>query len=219
MSSISRVSIAIVDDHPILRHGLVGILRAEPQFRVAAEGSTAADALRIAGEYRPDIMLLDLNMPGGGGEALKQICLEFPSTRCVVLTVCDCTDAAISALNAGAQGYILKGVSGNELKAALWTVYNNESFVSPEFATKLLQAAQQKAAQDINIDTKLSNRESQILREVETGLTNRKVAEKLHISEKTVKYYMSSIMQKYGVNNRVSAIMAYQKIRRSQPNA
>jgi DNA-binding NarL/FixJ family response regulator len=219
MVSISRVSIAIVDDHPILRHGLVAILRTEPQFRVVAEGGTSAEAVEIASEFRPDIILLDLNMPGCGSEALRQICVEFPSTRCIVLTVCDSADAAISALNAGAQGYILKGVSGTELKAAIWTVYNNESFVSPEFATKLLQAAQQKTMQPPALDTKLSSRESQILREVEAGLTNRGVAEKLHISEKTVKHYMSSIMQKYGVHNRVSAIMAYQKIRRSQPNA
>ena len=219
MSDISRISIAVIDDHPILRHGLAAVLRNEPRFRLVGEGGNAAEALQIAQLHRPDIMILDLNIPGSGMEALKQIAVEFPEVRCIILTVCDSADTAIAALNAGAQGYVLKGVSGAALKAAIWTVFNNESFVSPEFATKLLNAAQHKKPDTTIDDTRLSFREGQILREVEAGLSNRMVAEKLRLSEKTVKYYMSSIMQKYGVNNRVSAVIAYQKIRRSQPNA
>ena len=219
MSDISRISIAVIDDHPILRHGLAAVLRNEPRFRLVGEGGNATEALQIAQLHRPDIMILDLNIPGSGMEALKQIAVEFPEVRCIILTVCDSADTAIAALNAGAQGYVLKGVSGAALKAAIWTVFNNESFVSPEFATKLLNAAQHKKPDTTIDDTRLSFREGQILREVEAGLSNRMVAEKLRLSEKTVKYYMSSIMQKYGVSNRVSAVIAYQKIRRSQPNA
>jgi two-component system nitrate/nitrite response regulator NarL len=219
MSNIPRVSIAIVDDHPILRQGLAAVLRNEPRFRLVAEGGSATEALQISQLHRPDVMIIDLNIPGSGMEALKQIAVEFPGVRCIVLTVCDSADTAIAALNAGAQGYILKGVSAADLKSAIFTVFNNESFVSPEFATKLLSAAQNKTRDAPISDTRLSFRESQILREVEAGLSNRMVAEKLRISEKTVKYYMSSIMQKYGVNNRVSAVVAYQKVRRSQPNA
>jgi two-component system, NarL family, nitrate/nitrite response regulator NarL len=219
MSDVSRISIAVVDDHPILRHGLAAVLRNEPRFRFVAEGGSAIDALQIAQLHRPDIIILDLNIPGGGIEALKQIVVEFPSVRCIILTVCDSADIAISALNAGAQGYILKGVSGADLKSAIWTVFNNESFVSPEFATKLLLAAQNKKQETSIADSRLSFRESQILREVAAGLSNRMVAEKLSISEKTVKHYMSSIMQKYGVSNRVSAVMAYQKVCQSRPNA
>jgi two-component system, NarL family, nitrate/nitrite response regulator NarL len=219
MNDFSRLSIAIVDDHPILRHGLAAVLRNEPRFRFVAEGGTATEALQIAELHRPDIMILDLNIPGSGIEALKQMVVEFPSVRCIILTVCDSAETAIEALNAGAQGYILKGVSAADLKSAIWTVFNNESFVSPEFATKLLLAAQSKNQHTSVTDSRLSFRESQILREVEAGLSNRMVAEKLRISEKTVKHYMSSIMQKYGVNNRVSAVMAYQKVRQSQPNA
>jgi DNA-binding NarL/FixJ family response regulator len=213
LSNSSRVSIAIVDDHPILRQGLAAVLKTDPRLRIVAEGDSAASAIAIAQEHRPDIMLLDLGIPGGGGEALKQICVEFPSTRCIILTACESADAAVAALSAGAQGYILKGVSGSDLKSAIWTVSNNESFVSPEFATKLLASVQKTKASQA-VDPRLSHRESQILREVETGLTNRMVAEKLSISEKTVKYYMSSIMQKYGVRNRVSAIVAHQSVRK-----
>jgi two-component system nitrate/nitrite response regulator NarL len=219
MNDFTRISIAVVDDHPILRHGLAAVLRNEPRFRFVAEGATATEALQIAQLHQPDIMILDLNIPGSGIEALKQIVIEFPSVRCIILTVCDSADTAIEALNAGAQGYILKGVGAADLKSAIWTVFNNESFVSPEFATKLLLAAQNKNPHTSVTDSRLSFRESQILREVEAGLSNRMIAEKLRISEKTVKHYMSSIMQKYGVNNRVSAVMAYQKVRQSQPNA
>jgi len=210
----SHVSIAIVDDHPILRQGIVAVLKTDPRFRIVAEGVSAADALDIAKTHHPDILLLDLGIPGGGNEALKQICIEFPSTRCIILTACDSADAAVAALSSGAQGYVLKGVSGNDLKSAIWTVTNNESFVSPEFATKLLASVQKRHAVQA-FDSGLSHREIQILREVENGLTNRMVAQKLSISEKTVKHYMSSIMQKYGVSNRVAAIVAHQSARRS----
>lgn len=219
MSESCRISIAVVDDHPILRHGLAAVLRNEPRFRFVAEGGSATEALQIAELHRPDIIILDLNIPGGGIEALKQIVLEFPSVRCIILTVCDSGDTAIGALNAGAQGYILKGVSGADLKSAILTVFNNESFVSPEFATKMLLAAQSRSQDTSIADSRLSFRESQILREVAAGLSNRMVAEKLSISEKTVKHYMSSIMQKYGVSNRVSAVIAYQKVCQSRPNA
>ena len=218
MSDIDRISVAVVDDHPILRQGLAAVLRNEPRFRFVAEGGSATEALQIAEVHRPDIIILDLNIPGGGIDALKQIAVEFPSVRCIILTVCDNADTAIGALNAGAQGYILKGVSGGELKSAICTVFNNESFVSPEFATKLLLAAQNRQETSV-ADRRLSFRETQILREVAAGLSNRMVAEKLSISEKTVKHYMSSIMQKYGVSNRVSAVMAYQKVCQSRPNA
>ena len=218
MSDIDRISVAVVDDHPILRQGLAAVLRNEPRFRFVAEGGSATEALQIADVHRPDIIILDLNIPGGGIDALTQIAVEFPTVRCIVLTVCDNADTAISALNAGAQGYILKGVSGGELKSAIWTVFNNESFVSPEFATKLLLAAQNRQDTSV-VDRRLSFRETQILREVAAGLSNRMVAEKLSLSEKTVKYYMSSIMQKYGVSNRVAAVMAYQKVCQSRPSA
>ena len=220
MSDCYRISVAVVDDHPILRQGLAAVLRNDSRFRFVAEGGNADEAVQIAKLHRPDVLLLDLNIPGGGSEALRQIVLELPSVRCIILTVCDGADTAIGALNAGAKGYILKGVSGGELKSAILTVFNNESFVSPEFATKLLLAAQNKGLEmSIGGDSRLSFREMQILREVMAGLSNRMVAEKLSISEKTVKHHMSIIMQKYGVSNRVAAVMAFQKVCLSQPSA
>jgi DNA-binding NarL/FixJ family response regulator len=210
-TNVDRVSIALVDDHPIYRHGLAAVFRAEDRFNVVAEGGSSTEALQIASVHRPRIMLLDLGIPGGGIETIQQLCVEFPETYCVILTACDNPQTGIAALNAGAHGYILKGVSATELKAALWAVYKDEtSFVSPEFATRLLSAAQNKEPTTVN--SGLSHREMQVLREVVSGATNRMVAEKLSLSEKTVKHYMSSIMQKYGVTNRTSAVIAYQKM-------
>ncbi|WP_082583334.1 response regulator [Mesorhizobium sp. Root695] len=212
MGELERVSIAVVDDHPIVRSGLNAVISGEAGFNLVAEGSTAREALEIAERWRPQIMLLDLAIPGGGMEALKRIVVQVPSVRCMILTVCDLATTAIAALNAGAKGYVLKGVSAGDLKKAMWTVANEESFVSPEFATKLLQAAQLNVQHASSID-QLTHREAQIMKAVEEGLTNREIGEKLEISEKTVKYYMSAILQKYGVTNRVSAVIAAQKLR------
>lgn len=213
-TQLEQASIGIVDDHPIYRQGLAAVFRAEARFKVVAEGASSIEALQIARSQRPKILILDLGIPGDGLETLKQLCIEFPETYCVILTACDDPQAGIAALNAGAHGYILKGVSSSELKAAIWTVYKNESsFISPEFAAKLLSAAQQN--QPAQIDIGLSHRELQILAEVENGATNKMVAQKLHLSEKTIKHYMSTIMQKCGVTNRVSAVMAYQRMRQS----
>lgn len=211
---IEQASIAIIDDHPIFRQGLAAVFRADPRFKVVAEGASSTEALDVAKVHRPKLMILDLGIPGDGIETLKQLCIEFPDTYCVILTACDDPQTGIAALNAGAHGYILKGVSASELRAAIWTVYKNESsFVSPEFAARLLVAVQRK--EPAFIDTDLSHRELQILAEVENGATNRMVAEKLRLSEKTVKHYMSNIMQKCGVTNRVSAVVAYQKMRQT----
>jgi two-component system nitrate/nitrite response regulator NarL len=214
-NSLARVSIAVVDDHPVVRHGLATILGNEPLFKVVAEGISAADALEIAKTLHPDVAIIDLGIPGGGIEAIKEIVIQAPSVRCIVLTVCDSADVAIDALNAGAKGYILKGVSANDLKAAIRAVFNGETFVSPEFATKLLRAAQRKRQPLSEDESKLTDRETLILREVENGLTNEQIASKLSLKVKSIKYYMTSIMRKYGVSNRVAAVVAHQKLRQT----
>lgn len=210
MGKLARTSIAVIDDHPIVRQGLAAVLGSEIQFRLVAEGRSVCDAVEIARKNRPDVMILDLDIPGGGMEALKQISASFPDIRCIILTVCDRAETAIAALAAGAKGYILKGVSASDLKKAIWTVVSDESFVSPEFAAKLLTATHVRKEP---VGEQLSYRESQIIYEVERGLTNKQIATKLNISEKTVKYYMSSLMQKLEVSNRVSAVIASQKLR------
>lgn len=210
MSKTARTTIAIVDDHPIVRQGLAAVLGSETQFKVVAEGKNVSEAVQIAAKNRPDLMILDLDIPGSGMDALRQISASFPSIRCIILTVCDRPETAIDALSAGAKGYILKGVGASDLKKAIHTVINDESFVSPEFAARLLTSAQVRKEP---VGEQLSFREAQVIREVESGLTNKQIATKLKLSEKTVKYYMSSLMQKLEVSNRVSAVIASQKLR------
>jgi two-component system nitrate/nitrite response regulator NarL len=210
MQKNTKVTIAVVDDHPIVRQGLVAVLGQEAEFTIVAEGKNAGEAINIAELHRPDLMILDLDIPGSGLEALRQISAKHPETRCIILTVCDRPEIAIEALNSGAKGYILKGVGSSELKKAVHTVVNDESFVSPEFAARLLTSSHSKKEP---VSEKLSYREKQVIREVERGLTNKQIAINLKLSEKTVKYYMSTLMQKLEVTNRVSAVMATQKRR------
>jgi two-component system, NarL family, nitrate/nitrite response regulator NarL len=212
------LTVAVVDDHPIFRQGLVSVFANNMKFKAVYEGSCANDAVALAIKHGPDLLILDMEMPGGGMNALKEITQVAPEVRCVMLTVCDSADTAIQALNEGARGYILKGVGAAELVSAIETIMAEGTFVSPTFAARLLQAAQtphrEKALS--NSLSILTSREIQVLKALETGLTNREIAESLAISEKTVKQYMTNIMQKFGVTNRVAAVFEFQKIRGSE---
>ncbi len=198
------VSIVVVDDHPLVRWGLQSVFHSEADIRVVGEAASAEAATTIAEELKPDIILLDLDIPGGGENALREIQRVSPNTRCVILTVCESTETAIKMINLGAKGYILKGASARDIRQAVRTVIGNASFIAPEFAVRLLQAAQRGALTRANA---LGVREKQVLAELENGLTNKQIARKLQLSERTVKHYMSLIMERYGVSNRVAALM------------
>ncbi|MEI4488200.1 response regulator transcription factor [Frigidibacter sp. MR17.14] len=213
-----KFSVAIIDDHPIFRRGRAAVLRDEPDVGAIYEEDSADRAVELAAERTPDIMILDLVMPGGGGlSALSRIAGAHPEVRCVLLTVNDCPDTAIEALNGGARGYILKGVPAGELISALRSIMRGDTFVSPAFATRLLSAAQESRARRDPAAGSLTFREEQVLRELKSGRSNREIAEILSISEKTVKVHMSSIMQKLGAKNRVEALVVYQRTRGAPP--
>jgi len=207
-TSITGVRIGIVDDHAVIRSGVTSMCQADNLLKVVFEGGTATDAYRLVLEHSPDVLLLDVHIPGGGLEALKEISRDFPKVRCIMFTGSEDASIAMAAIAAGAKGYILKGVSAANLISAIHVVMENRSYVSPEFAWRLVEAAQEAKNSKMPSDG-LHHRESQIIKEVEKGSTNREVAERLKISEKTVKHYMTSIMQKFGVSNRVGAVVAY----------
>jgi two-component system, NarL family, nitrate/nitrite response regulator NarL len=214
----NMITVGVIDDHEVVRQGLCAILGQQKTMKVVGEGATAAEAISLAIRYRPDVMLLDVTMPGGGMEALKAIVVKAPTVRCVILTACDDAAVAMAAINTGARGFILKGVSSGNLLAAIEVVMADQSYVSPEFAARLMDAALQvKLGSDASLG--LSHREEQVLREVEKGLTNREVADRLNLSEKTVKHYMTSVMQKFGVSNRVGAIRHLQGMERDARGA
>ncbi len=206
-----RFSIGIIDDHPIFRRGLAAVLRDEPDIGDVFEGDNTERAIQIAESHEPDLMILDLMMPGGGGiAALSAIAQARPSMPCIMLTMNDSPDMAIASLNEGARGYILKGIPAGEFIAALRSVLRGDTFVSPAFAKRLLTAAQESNARRDPIAA-LTHREEQVLHELKSGHSNREIAISLSIREKTVKFYMSSIMQKLGAKNRVEALVVYQR--------
>ncbi|WP_102225920.1 response regulator [Acidimangrovimonas sediminis] len=217
----ATATLAVIDDHPLMRVGIIDTLLGDGGFRLVGEGSTAASAIRIATEQHPDVMLLDLGMPGDGFAALKGVRRASPATHCIMLTVSDEPRHALDCLRAGAHGYVLKGIGALELRAAVRRVLSGESFVSPEFATRVVAAAQGMRAQSAGKPgtppeqsaEQLSPRERQVIAGLEQGLTNKQIAAELQLSERTVKHYMSSLMQRFGATNRVGVLIAWRRQR------
>lgn len=212
-----KIRIAVVDDHPMLREGVMFTLRSHPDFEIVAEGASAEDAIRVAEEELPDVMLLDVSLPGGGIEAARAIAISCPVVKVAMLTVARDEETVSSALAAGARGYILKGISGPELAQAVRNIHAGEDYVSPSLAARLLVEMGSKSAAratgGIDIFATLNPREESILALVADGLSNRQVGEKLGLSEKTIKHYMTNILQKLRVRNRVEAALLAQKYR------
>ncbi|MCW8277194.1 response regulator transcription factor [Pseudomonas sp. PCH199] len=198
------IRIGIVDDHPMLREGVANTLRRRADLQVVEQGANAEDARDIAQRMCPDVMLMDVNMPGDVFAAVRFISTQLSDVKVLMLTVSESEDDAFSALEAGARGYVLKGVSGPELVQAIRSVSKGETYITPEVANKLQGNIKEHETEFHQLD--LSPREEQVIREVSKGLTNREVASKLLITEQTVKHHMSGVMQKLHARNRVEAV-------------
>lgn len=202
----SAVRILVVDDHPLFREGVVHSLADEPDFEVIADASSGEEAIELVGRLRPDLVLLDVTMPGIGGiAAAARIAVASPTVGIVMLTVSEDEDCLVAALKAGARGYVLKGVSANELRSIVRRVADGEFFVTPSLAAQLLVEFSRPRAPDPLHE--LSARESEILGLLGRGHTNREIGEQLHLAEKTVKHYMTSILQKLQVRSRTEAAL------------
>jgi two-component system nitrate/nitrite response regulator NarL len=202
--------IVVVDDHPLFREGVVRTLRGIADFDVVGEGTSADDAIRLAQEQLPDLILLDVSMPGGGIHAAERISADCPVVKIVMLTVSEHDDDVTAALRAGARGYILKGVGGTELIGIVRDVLSGEAYVSPDLAARLLADMGARPRGDTAERTLLADltaREEQILKRVARGLSNKEIGLELNIQEKTVKHYMTNILQKLQVRNRVEAAL------------
>jgi len=207
------IHIAVIDDHPLFREGVVNTLRAEADFEVIGEGTSAQEALRICAEYLPDLVLLDINIPGGGLEILPRIAADCPVCKVVMLTASEQEDDVLAALKAGARGYILKGVSARELIRILRAVHDGEAYVTPSLAASLLaEMTTPRPGQNApdRLD-QLTEREHEVLQLVAAGLSNKEIGLQLHLSEKTVKHHMTNILQKLQVRNRVEAALLAQR--------
>ena len=202
------IRVVLADDHPIFRDGLVRSLEESGLFAVVGTGSTADEAVALVAEKRPDLVLLDISMPGSGIEAARRIAASPNPPRIAMVTVSEQDQDVTAALRAGAIGYVLKGISAAELAEVLTGIAAGEAHVSPPLAARLLNEIERplpnRAKRPID---ELSKRESDILRRVARGFSNREVADALGLQEKTVKHYMTSILEKLQVRNRVEAAL------------
>jgi len=209
-----KIHVVIADDHPLFREGLAGIIGGTEDFEVVGQAGTMEEAVQLARDLLPDIILLDIDMPGGGLDAARIVAEECPVTRIVILTSSEEDDHLIRALKLGARAYILKGVAARELIRILRSVWAGESYVPPMLAASLLlemresHSQQKQAASPLD---ELTPREREILEGLASGLSNKEIGEKLFLSEKTVKHYMTNILQKLQVRNRVEAALLAQK--------
>ncbi|MEH6720779.1 MAG: response regulator transcription factor [Aurantimonas endophytica] len=204
-----KITVVVIDDHSLFRTGVVRSLALDDAIDVVAEGSSAADALALARKHNPSVILLDISMPGGGIEAAAQIALLPCSPKIVMLTVSESDDDVMRALDAGAVGYLLKGVDAQELITAIRIIAQGQSFVSASLTLKVIASMRERTKEKL-IDH-LSPQEEKVLRHVATGLSNREVAERLNILEKTVKFHMTKTMRKLNTRNRVEATLIARK--------
>jgi two-component system nitrate/nitrite response regulator NarL len=211
-----RFRIAVVDDHPLIRGAIVSTLSCEQDFEVVSVGENASDALRICSDDSPDLMLLDIGMPGCGLHAARKIKASSPEVSVLFLTASEEHADVTAALEAGACGYILKSISGADLVSTIRCVATGATYITPALAAQLLTPValpQTDAQTETSAIDQLTQLEKQILKEVGIGFTNKEVAERLGTSERTIKYYMTNILNKLGVRNRVEAIAASSKLK------
>lgn len=200
------IEILVVDDHPLFREGVVNSLQAMEDFRVVGETATGQEALALALSLMPDVVLLDVSMPGWNGiVTAEKIAMACPAATIIMVTASEDKDKLFAALRAGARGYVLKGVSANELADVIRSAYAGEVYVSASIASEILVSLTKVKAPDPLQE--LTGRERVILQLIGTGLTNRAIAEKINLSEKTIKYYVTNILQKLQVRNRVEAAL------------
>jgi DNA-binding NarL/FixJ family response regulator len=209
------IRVVLIDDHPLFREGVAHTLNSDPHISVVGEGENAVDAIHLATDLLPDIILLDISMPGGGVHAARQISTACPVVKIAMLTVSEHDDDVLGSLHNGACGYILKGISGVELVRIVKDIQDGNPYVSPSLFARLLSevkegSSAEKQTTKIGLNT-LTSREEQILELIATGLSNKEIGSELGIAEKTVKHYVTNVLQKLQVRNRVEAALIAQK--------
>jgi DNA-binding NarL/FixJ family response regulator len=201
-----RISIVVVDDHPLFRQGVVSALQQEPDFQVVGETDSGEQALQLARTLMPQVMLLDVSMTGWNGiQTAEKVSIACPATAIVMLTVSDDKDRLLAAFKAGARAYVLKGVSAQELARVVRAAAAGEVYVSQSLAGEMLVSLTQGKAPDPLQE--LTSREREILALIGNGYTNRQIGEKIFLSEQTIKHYVTNILQKLQVRSRVEAAL------------
>jgi len=204
---VTDIRVLLADDHDVVRRGLTALLDGAPGFAVVAAAADGAEAVTLAAEHEPDVILMDLSMPGVDGiEATRQVVAEWPEARIVVLTSFSERERILDALDAGAVGYLLKDSDPDELLRAIQAAARGEAPLAPKAAKAVLAArAEGRPATD------LTAREREVLQLVAQGLANKQIARRLGIAEKTVKTHLTSVFQRIGVTDRTQAALWAQR--------
>ena len=197
MTDPTRIRILIAEDHAVVRQGFIALLRLVEGFEIIAEATNGLQALALFREHRPDVTLMDLRMPGAGGvETILAIRKEFPDARIIVLTTFDGDEDIFRAIQAGARGYLLKGMDADELIDAIQTVHRGKSRIPAAVAERLAERLSGNA---------LTDRETEVLKTIVAGKSNKEIAAALFISEATVKTHINNLLSKLGVADRTQA--------------
>lgn len=202
-----KIRLIVADDHPVLREGLVAILGTQADFEIVSEADNGEELIAKARQFEPDVILTDLQMPKKDGvEAIRAIRELLPDIHFIVFTAFDTDERIVSAVQAGAKGYLLKGSPREEVFKAIRVVSSGGSLLEPTVATKLLQhMSGGNSAQD-DLPEALTEREMEVLDLLGTGMTNKEIGGKLFITERTVKFYVSAILGKLSASNRTEAV-------------
>ena len=204
---MSKHRILLVDDHEVVRLGLKALLERHPNFIVVAEASTAREAIEHVKTYSPDVVVMDIRLPGGSGiEACQEITTNHPDTRVIMLTSYAEDEMLFSAIRAGAAGYVLKQIGAEDLVRAIEAVSRGEALLDPAVTQRVFQEVRKAAREEeSSAFSALTQQEKHVLNLVSEGRTNREIAKALYLGEGTVRNYVSSILSKLGVSNRAEA--------------
>jgi DNA-binding NarL/FixJ family response regulator len=204
---MTRQRILLVDDHEVVRLGLRSLLEQHPNFEVVAEASTAREAVDKTRTHKPDVIVMDIRLKGGSGiEACQEITSEYPDAKVIMLTSYAEDEMLFSAIRAGAAGYVLKQIGGDDLVRAIEAVGRGEALLDPAVTQRVFQEVRKAAREEeASAFSDLTQQEMHVLQLVSEGRTNRQIAEMLYLGEGTVRNYVSSILSKLNVRNRAEA--------------
>jgi DNA-binding NarL/FixJ family response regulator len=202
---VTQIRVFLLDDHEVVRRGVQDLLEAEPDITVVGEAGTAAEALARVPATRPDVAILDMRLPDGDGISVcRDLRSDFPDMACLMLTSFGDDEAQLSAIMAGASGYLLKQVRGSDIVGAVRTVAAGGSLLDPRMTATVLERLRHPVTNDDPVDV-LSEQERRVFDLIGEGLTNRQIGERLFLAEKTVKNYVSSVLSKLGMQRRTQA--------------